>query len=229
MSLAELRDLTDDLLRDAAGRITPESRERAIALALARYSSDRPRQRVADVVSAGGQELPLPTGWVEGESGLRGVELLPEVVPAALLASSAYSVYRRPDGEAILIDRVLGSGDAARLTFTAPHTLDEATDTIPAADREAFACYAAAVLADQLAAASADNVAPTLQADSADQSHPAREWAATARRLRARYFAALGIATQPGGAEAARTRPAGTVVDFDLADSRGAGWLGRRR
>lgn len=227
MSLAEIRDLTDDLLRDSGGRISPESRDRAIVLALLRYSGDRPRERVEDVASAGGQALPLPAGWVEGASGLRSVELLPEQIPPSLAAS--YSVYRRPDGEVIVIDRVLGAGDGARLTYTAPHQLDEATDTIPATDREALACYAAAALADQLAAASADNVEPTIGADRSDQSHPAREWAATARRLRARYFAALGVATGSTGAEQARTRAAGTVVDFDLGDSRGQGWLGRRR
>ncbi|MCB1908813.1 MAG: hypothetical protein KDH15_15715 [Rhodocyclaceae bacterium] len=229
MSINELRDLTDDKLRDAAGRITPESRERALGLAVARYSTDRPRELVADVVSAGGQELPLPAGWVAGVSGLRAVELLPEQVPPALLPISRCLVYRRPAGEAIILDRVLTAGDAVRLTFTAPHVLDDTTDTIPEADRGAVACYAAAELADQLAAASADDVAPTIAADSADQGHAAREWAATARRLRARYFAALGIATHQGGAERTRTKPAGVVVDVDLSDSRDRGWLGRRR
>ena len=179
-----------------------------------------------DDETAGGQELPLPAGWTAGASGLKAVERLPETLPPTLIAS--FMVYRRPEGEAIQIGVALMAGDAVRLTFSAPHLLDDSTDSIPAVDREAVACYAAAVLADQLAAASADNVAPSIQADSADQSHPAREWAATARRLRARYFAALGIATT-GGAQSSRNKPAGTVVDFDLADSRGAGWLGRRR
>lgn len=227
MSVTDIRDLTDDLLRDAAGRISPESRERAIGLALARYSGDRPRELVEDVVSAGGQELPLPAAWVQQISALRSVERLPETIPPDWVAE--FDVRRRPaTGDAILIGAVLAAGDQARLTFTAPHQLDEATDTVPAADREAFACYAAAALADQLAAASADNVEPTIAADRSDQSSPAREWAATARRLRARYFAALGIATGITGTEQGRTKPAGTVVDFDLAPTRGA-WLGRRR
>lgn len=227
MSLTEVRDLTDDLLRDAAGRISPESRERAIGLALARYSGDRPRKLVADVTSAGGQALPLPAGWVEGASGLKALQRLPETIPADWIQS--FAVYRRPDEEVILIGQVLTAGDQVRVTFSAPHVLNDATDTIPEADREALCCYVAALLADQLAAASADNVEPTIQADRSDQSHPAREWAATAKRLRARYFAALGIATGITGAEKGRTAPAGTVVDFDLSDSRGAGWLGRRR
>ena len=64
VNLPDLRDLIDDLVRNPAHQVTPAQRERAIELALVRYSADRPREVVEDVVTADGATVPLPAGWV---------------------------------------------------------------------------------------------------------------------------------------------------------------------
>lgn len=221
--LAEFRDLIDDLVRDAAQWVTPEQRERAIGLALSRYSLDRPRALVADVVSAGGQALPLPAGWVPGESVLQTVETPVGLIPPAMVASALWAVYRGPLGEEIRIAHSLVSGDVVRLVFSAPHALDEVSTSIPPGHREAVATYAASVLAEQIATVHAGTHDATIAADRVDHAHPAREWAKRARDYRQRYFAHLGIEISAQGVEQPRIEAAGVVVDLDLPMSHGRG------
>lgn len=226
--LADFQTLVDDLVRDSAQWVTTEQRERAIGLALARYSTDRPRELVADVTSAGGQGLPLPADWVVGESVLQGIETPVGRLPPAALASSQWSIYRTPLGEEIRVARPLLSGDVARLGFTAPHRLSATEDTIPQAHREAVACYAASLLAEQVATVHANAADPTIGADRVDQAHPAREWAMRAKSYRNRYFATLGIEINAQGVEQPRIEAAGVVVDLDLPTTHGRGRLYRR-
>jgi hypothetical protein len=226
--LADFQTLIDDLVREGAQWVTPEQRERAIGLALSRYSTDRPRELVADVTSVGGQALPLPTGWVSGESVLHGIETPVGLIPPATLPSSLWSIYRGPLSEEIRIAQSLLAGDVARLTFTASHLLSDTDDTIPASHREAVACYAASLLAEQVATMHANNSDPTIGADRSDQSHPAREWASRAKSYRNRYFATLGIEINAQGVEQPRMEAAGVVVDLELPTTHGRGRLYRR-
>ncbi len=64
MALVDYQTLTDSLVRDDAGKLTPADRDLAIAAAVIRYSKDRPRTKVVDITAPGGHYLPLPTGWV---------------------------------------------------------------------------------------------------------------------------------------------------------------------
>lgn len=226
--LAEFRDLIDDLVRDGAQWVTLDQRERAIGLALSRYSADRPRELVADITSTGGQALPLPAEWVAGESVLHGIETPVGLIPPAALASSQWSIYRGPLAEEIRIAKSLLVGDVARLSFSAPHLLSDAEDTIPPAHREAIACYAASLLTEQVATVHANASDPTIAADRVDQAHPAREWAARAKSYRNRYFATLGIEINAQGVEQPRIEAAGVVVDLDLPTTHGRGRLYRR-
>lgn len=226
--LADFQTLVDDLVRDSAQWVTPEQRERAIGLALSRYSADRPRSLVEDVTSTGGQALPLPAGWVSGESVLQGIETPVGQIPPAALQSSLWSIYRGPLGEELRIARSLLAGEVARLTFSAPHLLSATEDTIPAAHREAVACYTASLLAEQVATVHANAADPTIGADRVDQAHPAREWAARAKSYRNRYFATLGIEINAQGVEQPRMEAAGVVVDLELPTTHGHGRLYRR-
>lgn len=221
--LAEFRDLVEDLVRDAAQWVTPVQRERAIGLALSRYSLDRPRSLLADVLSPAGQALPVPPGWVEGESRLQSVEVPVGEIPPCMVPSSGWQIYRGPLGEEIRLDRSLLAGEPVRITFTAPHVVSDTESSVPAAHREAVACYAASLLAEQIATVHAGTSEPTIAADSVDHAHPAREWAKRARDYRNRYFAHLGIEISAQGVEKPRNDAAGVVVEFDLPTSHGYG------
>lgn len=225
--LSELRDVIDDLVRDGATWVTPEQRERAIGLALVRYSADRPREVVEDVTSAGGVVLPLPTEWEPGESALRGIET---PIGADPLPSDAWRMYRAPSGEEIRLQGyVLMLGDVARLTYSAPHVVSDTTNTIPRAHREAVACYAASLLAEQIATAHAGTSDSTIAADTVDHAHPAREWAKRAKEYRSRYFATLGVEITAQGVEKPSMDAAGVVVDLELPTLHGRGRMYRRQ
>lgn len=227
MSLQDTRDLVDSLVREPNGRITPEDRDRAIGLAVMRYSTDRPRTALEDLTSSGGQALPLPTAWESGFSSLSSVEFPIDLAPPVYLESAEFGVYRRPSGEVIILAQSLTAGDLARVQFTLSHALTEAEDSIPAPHREAVAHYAAASLCDQLAAAHSGDSDPTIQADRLDQSNPARQWALRARTYRDRYAEILGI--PKGAAQGSYVPPAGTVTNIDLKPSWGRGRLFKRR
>ena len=228
VNLPDLRDLIDDLVRNPAHQVTPAQRERAIELALARYSADRPRQVIEDVVSADGATVPLPAGWVQGESVLHAVEC-PVVTPPVPLEADAWAMWRTPTGEVIGLLQAAAPGVTARLHYSAPHVVDDASSTIPPAHREAVACYAASLLAEQIATAHASAQDSTIAADRVDQAHPAREWAMRAKSYRNRYFATLGIDISAQGVEQPRIDAAGVVVDLTLPTSHGRGRMYRRR
>lgn len=227
-TLSELETLIDDLVRDAAQWVSPEQRERAIELALVRYSADRPRTVAEDVVTVDGTTVPLPAGWVAGESALHTVEC-PVVAPPVPLEADAWTMWRTPTGEVIGLLQAATPGATARLHYTAPHVVDATSSTIPPAHREAVACYAASLLAEQIATAHASAQDSTIAADRVDQAHPAREWAARAKAYRNRYFATLGIEISAQGVEQPRIDAAGVVVDLNLPTSHGRGRMYRRR
>ncbi len=178
------------------------------------------------MVSAGGATLPLPAQWVQGESRLRNIET---PVGAAPLPAAAWRIYQAPLGEEIQLATPVPADQVARLAYSAPHVLSETVDTLPAAHREAVACYAASLLAEQVATVHANASDPTIAADSVDKAHPAREWAARAKGYRNRYFATLGIDINAQGVEQPRIEAAGVVVDLDLPTSHGRGRLYWRR
>jgi hypothetical protein len=224
--LSDFQELVDDLVRDAAQWVTPAQRTRAIGLALVRYSADRPREVVEDVVAADGNTLPLPAEWAAGESALRGIET---PVGADALPAEAWRVYRAPLGEEIRVAAPLAAGQVVRLTYSAPHRLTDSTSTIPPAHREAVACYAASLLAEQIATVHAGTSDSTIAADRVDHTHPAREWARRAKDYRNRYFATLGIEISAQGVEKPSMDAAGVVVDLELPTLHGRGRLYRRQ
>ena len=75
MPLADYQTLIDSLVRDDGGAITAANRDQAIALAVVRYSTDRPRSRVEAVISPGGAFLDLPSGWEADFSRLAAVQI----------------------------------------------------------------------------------------------------------------------------------------------------------
>lgn len=199
--LADLKKLVDSLVRDESERLARADKASAIALAVARYGADRPRQKVEDVVSAGGDTLPLPTAW-ETDSELLSAEYPIGEVPPVYLDCT---IYTAPSGDQLRIGGGLTTGSEVRLAFTVAHVVSDTVDTIKIGHREAVACYAAALLLEQLSAAAINDGEATISADTTDRRTKAQEYASRARGLKTRYADALGLAKDGGGQQATGT------------------------
>ena len=225
MTLAALRTLVADRDRASAAPVSDEARDRAIDGAIKRYSLDRPRTLVVAASAAGGAFLVLPEGWDPEFSQVAAVECPPGQVPAVNL--DGVELRQTPTGVVIALPDALQAGTDYWLHYTAPHLVDEASSTIPAADIEAVASWAAATVLDQLAAARSGDTAPTLDVVKVDQGSTGRDYAARARDLRKLYRDHVGVRDD-------RAAPAGVVVSFDrevaqgypglLRPRRGWGW-----
>ncbi|MGO1078334.1 hypothetical protein [Inquilinus sp. CA228] len=223
MALADLRTLVDAQVRDESTVIAEADRNDAIGLAVVRYTEDRPRVIVVDTDAPGGQRLPLPAEWEDGGSRVIGIETPIGQIPPAHLASEDWQLYQGPVGEEVLLRQAVAAGaDAVRWRITIAHVLDDTTNTVPLRDREAVACWAAALLLDELAAYYAGQRDTTIESDRVDWGSKSSDYAKRAAALRKRYMNHLGI-------EDKRSAPAGTVVTFRDQDSRGQDRLLRRR
>jgi hypothetical protein len=222
MALTDFQTLVSDLVRDDAGKISNAQRDIAITGAVIRYSKDRPRPRIEDVAASGGNLLGLPTGWENDFSVLQGLEYPIGKVPPSMINSQAYSLYSAPAGLSIMVGYSIPVSAAVRVTYTIAHQVDIAVDTVPAGDREAVCCLAAANLCDQLASLYSGDSDSTILADNVNHQSKASEFAKRAKDLRKRYFDELGIDTK-------KNMAAGAVVQLTNTDSQGRPRLTHRR
>lgn len=220
----DFRALVDDLVRDAADRLDGSSRDRAIGLAVIQYGKDRPRRMVSDLLSEAGTppQLPLPVGWIDGESTAVSLEHPVGHMPPCQMLRPLWGEILTPDGQVIALPRDAVAGGTYRLVWTVPHRLDDVTDTIPSSDREAVALYAAAILLDQLAAATSGDHDATIRADTVRPGQTGVNYAARADTCRQRYHDLLGI-------DRRRLAPASVTVAPPLSSSRGEHRLLNRR
>lgn len=199
--LADLLELTESMVRDESNRLITADKLLAVSLAVSRYSSDRPRHVVEDVVSTGGDTLPLPAAWEE-ESELVTVEWPIGDVPPSLLGAS---IYTAPSNRVLRLGDALPAGAVARCTFSVRHAISDDIDTIPISHREGVAAYAAALLLEQLAAAAINEGDSTISADTTDRRTKSQEYASRARALKGRYADAVGLAASGSAPSASGT------------------------
>lgn len=193
MSLAAIQQLVSNLVRDDNAKVSNIQRDEAIELALQQYSTDRPRATVEDLTSLGGKVLALPAGWQADFSAIRSLEYPIGNVPPTYIDTDDFSLYQEPDEEVIHLVDGLAAGAEVRSTYTTRHILTALADTIPDKEREPFACLAASVLCDQLAAFYSNRSDSTIQADTVDYQSQAREYRAQAKTYYAKYLNKLGL------------------------------------
>lgn len=210
--LADMLVLVQSAVRDDSQVVTPEDYLAAIALAVSRYSSDRPRYWVVDVPASGSDSLPLPDAWELDFSNLISVEYPIGEFPPEIWDADQYVLYQAPSGW--LIRLAFAPMSDVRLTYSIAQVLTELEDTIPLTHREAVACWEAASCCDQLASFYANASDSTIQADRVERQNQSRDYAARAKVLRSRYLSELGV-------DEKKSAPAGVVVDLDLTDSFG--------
>jgi len=214
MALTDFQTLVDAMVRDDDSRITQDERDAAIVSAVSRYSEDRPRRHVVDVVAAGGQLLDLPPDWEADFSHLVALEYPVGSVPPTYLPADQWGLYEAPGAIKIMSAIRFGAGDQVRCTHTVRHVVDGVSDTVPLGYREPVCAYAASLLLDQLAALTVNVTDASISADAIAHRTKSQEYAARARVQRQRYLDALGLSATKNAAH-------GVVVDLDLTDSRG--------
>jgi hypothetical protein len=215
--LGDFQTLTSDMLRDDVSRVNAEQLVRAIDLAVAQYSKDRPRMVVEDVVADGGHVVQHPEN-----AKVIFIECPIGEMPPAYLHASSWSIYQSPTGLELRFIATLLTGDTLRLTLQRSHELTAETDTIPVSDREAIASYAAAVLFDQIAAETSGDGNPTIPADTVNHAAKPENFAKRAERLRQRYYDLIGL-------DPKRVKGASVTVPNPLPSSVGGKRLTQRR
>ena len=223
MPLADYQNLVADMVRDDTGKLTAADIDEAIQLAVERYSKDRPLTVVEDLVAAAGYVLAMPAAWDADFSDILSIEYpIDERPKRCFLDSGDYWIYDLPAGtQQIEFVDSLPAGVTLRVSHSVKHTLDGATESMPAGDREPIAAWAAAVLLDQLASLFSGDSDSTLQADNVDHQSKASEFASRASRLRRRYHDELGI-------DPKRNVAAGAIVNLDQKNSLGGTRLTHR-
>lgn len=212
--LADYTTLVTAAVRDDAQKLLSGEISGAIAQAVARYSKDRPRQKVEDIAATGGNLLPLPNAWETDFSQLNSLEYPIGNVPPDIIRAGGWGMYATPAGLKIQVMDAMPASAAVRATYTIAHVLSTTVDTIPVGDRESVSSYAAAILLDQLASLYSNDQDSTIKADSVQHISKAGEFSKRAKVLRQRYFDDLGIDTK-------RNVAAGAVVNLDMASSIG--------
>ncbi|MEQ8605180.1 MAG: hypothetical protein RIB45_17850 [Marivibrio sp.] len=205
--LSDFQAIVDDLVRDESAEITADSRERAIALAVTRYSTDRPRAAIEEVTAVAGEMQDLPPGWDAQFSAIAEVKRTGgDKIPAAVELTLG--------GEKIRLGWSVTAGEELQILYTQLHVVSEVEDTVPFKDREAVCCWAASLLLEQLASLYAGHQQSTLDADAVNFGTKAGDYARRAQRMRQTYLDHLGI-------DPKRNVAAGVVVDLDQAASDG--------
>lgn len=214
--LIDYQVLLLSLVRDDVNVITPADIDRAIQLAVVRYSTDFPLNTLVDLTPNGTQKIPLPVNWMAGFSRLVDIEYPLNAFPPYLLTAEEFCLYQEIVSGAplfvVLFDFV--PDETVRVTYTLPHTVTLTVDTINPMHREAVTCWAAALCCDQLAAYYASASDSTIQADHVQRNSQSADYARLAKNYRSRYFSDLAVNEQ-------KTVSASAVVDLDLQDSRG--------
>jgi hypothetical protein len=218
--LSDYQALLTSLVRDDNAVITPTDIDRAIQLAVVRYSTDFPLNTLVDLTPNGTQKLPLPVDWRVGFSRLVNIEYPLNAFPPYLLSAEEFCLYQQVVAGTtplafeftVLFDFV--PDETVRVTYTVPHSLTTLVDTVNPMHCEAVTCWAAALCCDQLASYYASASDSTIQADHVQRNSQSADYARLAKNYRARYFSDLAVNEQ-------KTVSASAVVDLDLQDSRG--------
>lgn len=192
MALADFQQLVNDMVTDQDATIPADVRNRAIEEARVRYSDDLPHEAVDDVTWAvQGVFGPVPPGWGDA-SRVQSAEYPIGQRPAAFVFADAYRTPGTPTGWGLECVKALPAGAVVRISYTQPHVIDDAVDTVPLPHRLPVAQYAAYLLCQQLATRYSGERETAVGAELAKTETRARSYAARAKEYRSAYYAGTG-------------------------------------
>ncbi len=192
--LRELDNLVSDLLRESAALIKPDEEQRAIEMAAARFSKDRPREVTEDIDGDGTYSYDLPDLWVAGFSHIISIEY-PAGYQAPIFVDEAdFGIYDDGDSKYLRFwGMTPGSGNTIRVKFTTTWTVTTAASTIEGKDAGPIANLAASICLRQLANYYAHTTKPSLDVDVIDYTRKSVEVTMLADALENVYRDYLGI------------------------------------
>lgn len=166
------------------------------------YSKQRPLVRI-HTVSGDGQKtyFDLPASWQIGFSTIVLAEHPVSSTPVSYIEGTdldaELEVVKVSDTtERLHTKRVTlaasGTSQHLKLHYTAPHVIGSSTTTVPDNDFDALCFLAASYLASALAGFYADDIDPSLKADSVDFRSKAAEYRALAKEYLKRYQEHVG-------------------------------------
>lgn len=176
--ISDFRTKMNTSVKDSAGRFNQTEKDAFILEAVRQYSRDRPRKATADLTGDGtAQNFAVPAAWVPRFSTMLQIEYPVDLVPQEKMdLQDNVEIVEAADGvESInLIQLTLGSGELARIQFTAPHTVDATTSTVPDNDFDAVCNLACGHFCMALAALYAEANDAGIAADVVDHEEKAR-------------------------------------------------------
>lgn len=209
MDLPTFRQKIAVLIQDDAGVLEAVELDALIDSAVRRYSRAKPRVVVADAAGDGGFDYDLPAQFDPEWSELRRVEYPAGRREPSYVDKLDWTLYEDPTGVKLrfLADSPK-AGETIRLTFTALHTVDASSTTVPAADHDVIELLGAALACEALASHYSSAGDSTVLADRVDHKSKAAEYA-----LRAKRFAKLAEDLVPLP-DKDDVRPAGAETSF---------------
>jgi hypothetical protein len=235
MNLADFETGVLSRIQDSANKTSLSDRDDAITQAVKRYSKDRPREMVTDLVGANNALLALPTGpatppetFEDGFSIVRCIEFPVGNLPPTFLEGEDWLLYRTPAGLKIaLTSMVPQASDTLRVTWTVRHipgTSGESpvATTVPDADFEAVCDLAASFCCDKLSAAFARTNDSSIQADAVNYRSKSQEYASLGKQLKKRYDDHIGI-EESGSGSSGGSPTAGAIAIGDMNLTQGSG------
>lgn len=214
MALADFQELIDDLARDPSGAVSDQARDRALDLAVVKYSSDKPRAVKDDVQGDGSALVAMPATFDPDFGAVLDVEYVQSNGVGAPLDNQDWTLYQGVADWYLKFAASVSAAETHRVAFTAKHEVTIDQDTIPITDREAVCHWATGLLLFQLSTEYAGKRQSTLQVDTVDHGSKSRDYAARAKDARKRYYDLLNI-------DPTRIEAAGIVVDWDGSGSQG--------
>ncbi len=200
-NIGDIRSKVSARIKDIDSRltITPDLTcdvDRAILAALEQYEKERPLQKTVKLAGAGGFDYAASSlsGFVDGFSVVTDV-VYPYLSTDQILARlerDEWGLVRLDTGLKLrfFVARPTAAEDFLAF-FTAPHTLNAGSSTVPATDDEALSDLGAAFACDQLAALYAKDVDSSLGADSVDRRSKSDNYRSMAASYRKSYAAKM--------------------------------------
>jgi len=216
-NIGEIRLGVSARIQDDDGKlsITPDllcEVDRAILSALEQYSKDRPLEKAVRIAGTATFKYAVSglTGFIDGFSSVLGIAYphLAADQQLAFLEDDEFLLQRDDSGLFLWFTQARPAASEFFLAaFTAPHTLNASTSTIPVSDDQAVMDLGAAFACDQLAALYAKDIDSSISADAVDRRTKSDNYRSMAASLRKSYAAKM----QTGESG----RAAGTLAEID--------------